>query len=33
MASPALRQADLFPDAAEVWADRLLAAFADATGR
>ena len=33
MASPALRQADLFPDAAGVWADRLLAAFADATGR
>jgi superfamily II DNA or RNA helicase len=34
MAGPALRQADLFqdlPDAAEVWTDRLLAAFADAT--
>jgi superfamily II DNA or RNA helicase len=33
MASPALRQADLFPDAVEVWTDRLLAAFADATAR
>src|SRR5262249_61228512 len=35
MASPALRQADLFPDAdaVEVWTDRLLAAFVDATAR
>src|SRR5262245_47400852 len=33
MASPALRQADLFPDAVEVWTDRLIAAFADATAR
>src|SRR5215471_17336474 len=33
MGSPALRQADLFPDAVEVWTDRLLAAFADASAR
>src|SRR5215471_10312775 len=33
MAGQALRQADLFQDAAEVWKDRLLAAFADRRSR